>query len=61
MENKGVYLHALHKCDVASGLTPSEGALADSDQVEALLAYIKVRVQVALERGIEAAERGSDE
>jgi Fic family protein len=59
MENKGVYLHALHKCDVASGLTPSEGALADSDQVEALLEYIKERVQVALEKGIETAERRS--
>jgi Fic family protein len=54
--DKNNYLSALHKCDVETGLTPSDGANASLDKIEPFADYMERLAVQALEIYIEAAK-----
>lgn len=55
-EDKDNYLRILHQCDVAVGLTPSDGANATFDKIKPFVDYLKERLIHALEISIKAAK-----
>ncbi|WP_456088456.1 Fic family protein [Parabacteroides sp.] len=55
-EDKQNYLRVLHQCDVAVGLTPSDGANASLDKIRPFVGYLNDCAERALRIGIKAAK-----
>lgn len=55
-EGKQNYLRVLHQCDVAVGLTPSDGANASLDKIRPFVGYLNDCAERALRIGIKAAK-----
>jgi Fic family protein len=60
-EDKENYLRILHQCDVAVGVTPSDGANATLDKIKPFVEYLEARLIHALELSIKAAKGESVE
>ncbi|WP_308549186.1 Fic family protein [uncultured Parabacteroides sp.] len=60
-EDKQNYLRVLHQCDVAVGLTPSDGANASLDKIRPFVGYLNDCAERALRIGIKAAKGGNIE
>lgn len=54
--DKDKYLNVLHQCDVAAGLTPSDGVNASLEQIQPFVEYMKAQLLRALEISIKAAK-----
>jgi len=57
--DKSNYLNILHQCDIAVGLTPSDGATATLEQIVPFVGYMETLLEHALELCIKAA-KGED-
>ncbi|MDR2835508.1 MAG: Fic family protein [Bacteroidales bacterium] len=57
--DKENYLKVLHKCDIAVGLNPSDGANATIEQIKPFVDYLEIQVKNALLLGIKAS-KGED-
>ncbi len=55
-EEKDKYLHTLRRCDIAVGLTPSDGATAQLAQIQIFADYMKEQLSWSLQIGIRAAK-----
>lgn len=55
-DKKEEYLQVLHKCDVAVGLTPSDGATAILEDIQPFVEYLNKEVAWSLELAIKAAQ-----
>lgn len=55
-DKKEEYLQVLHKCDVAVGLTPSDGATAALQDIQPFVEYLNKEVAWSLELAIKAAQ-----
>lgn len=55
-DDKENYLRILHQCDINVGLTPSEGSLAQLEQIKPFVDYLKTLLIYALEISIKAAK-----
>lgn len=55
-DKKEEYLQVLHRCDVAVGLTPSDGATATLEDIQPFVEYLNKEVAWSLELAIKAAQ-----